>query len=99
NNALVILEAITTACVEDWDDVAEYGAESDDIANALDEAWTEAILTAQLTAEEEIDLKVMLEAWQDEWDCDFSMSLEALRQGWDDPLLQEVLEGNITGQG
>ena len=98
NNALVILEAITTACVEDWDDVEEYGAESCDIANALDEAWTEAILTAQLTAEEEIDLQVMLEAWQDEWDCDFSMSLEALRQGWDDPLLQQVLEGNVTGQ-
>ncbi len=27
NNALVILEAITTACVEDWDDVEEFGAE------------------------------------------------------------------------
>ncbi|MEG3895033.1 MULTISPECIES: SWIM zinc finger family protein [unclassified Microcoleus] len=99
NNALVILEAITTACVEDWNDVEEFGAENYEIANALDEAWTEAILTAQLTAEEEIDLQVMLEAWQDEWDCDFSMSLEALRQGWDDPLLQQVLEGNITGQG
>ncbi|EGK88847.1 SWIM zinc finger domain-containing protein [Microcoleus vaginatus PCC 9802] len=99
NNALVILEAITTACVEDWDDVEEFGAENYEIANALNEAWTEAILTAQLTAEEEIDLQVMLEAWQDEWNCDFSMSLEALRQGWDDPLLQQVLEGNITGSG
>ncbi|MEG4989525.1 SWIM zinc finger domain-containing protein [Microcoleus sp. BR0-C5] len=98
NNALVILQAITAACVEDWDDVEEYGAESSDIANALDEAWTEAILTAELTAEEEIDLQVMLEAWQDEWDCDFTMSLKALRQGWDDPLIQQVLQGNITGQ-
>ncbi|MGB7892113.1 MAG: SWIM zinc finger domain-containing protein, partial [Microcoleus sp.] len=98
NNALVILQAITAACVKDWDDVEEYGAESSDIANALDEAWTEAILTAELTAEEEIDIQGMLEAWQDEWDCDFSMSLKALRQGWDDPLIQEVLQGNITGQ-
>ncbi|HSF75359.1 MAG TPA: SWIM zinc finger family protein [Microcoleus sp.] len=98
NNALVILEAITTACVEDWDDVEEFGADNSEIANALDEAWTEAILTAQLTAEEEIDLQVMLEAWQDEWDCDFTMSLKALRQGWDDPLIQQVLQGNITGQ-
>ncbi|MEG3882373.1 SWIM zinc finger family protein [Microcoleus sp. herbarium7] len=99
NNALIILEAITEACVQDWDDVLEYGIENSGIASALNEAWTAAILTAELTAEEEIDLQAMLEAWQDEWDCDFSMSLEALRQGWDDPLLLDVLEGNVTGQG
>ncbi|MCC3448315.1 MAG: SWIM zinc finger domain-containing protein [Microcoleus sp. PH2017_39_LGB_O_B] len=98
-NALVILEAITSGCVDDWDDVAEYGCESYEITNALDEAWTEAILTAELTAEEEIDFEVMLEGWKDEWDCDFSMSLEALRQGWDYPPLQQILEGNLTGQG
>ena len=99
NNALIILEAITEACVQDWDDVLEYGIENDEIASALNEAWTAAILTAEVTAEEEIDLRVMLEGWQDEWSCDFSMSLEALRQGWDDPLLLDVLAGNVTGQG
>lgn len=98
-NALVILEAITSGCVDDWDDVEEYGFESYEITNALDEAWTAAILTADLTAEEEIDFEVMLEGWKDEWDCDFSMSLEALRQGWDYPPLQQILEGNLTGQG
>ncbi len=98
-NALVILEAITAGCIDDWDNVEEYGIESYEVANALDEAWTEAILTAELTAEEEIDFQVLLEGWNDEWDCDFSMSLEALRQGWDYPPLQQVLEGNITGQG
>ncbi|WP_293128131.1 SWIM zinc finger domain-containing protein [Microcoleus sp. bin38.metabat.b11b12b14.051] len=98
-NALVILEAITSGCVDDWHDVEEYGFESSQITNALDEAWTEAILTAELTAEEEIDFQVMLEGWNDEWDCDFSMSLEALRQGWDYPPLQQILEGNINGEG
>ncbi|MEG4999361.1 SWIM zinc finger family protein [Microcoleus sp. B4-D4] len=98
-NALVILEAITAGCVDDWDDVEEYGFESYEITNALDEAWTTAILTAELTAEEEIDFQVMLEGWNDEWDCDFSMSLEALRQGWDYPPLQQILEGNLTGSG
>ncbi|MEG5056473.1 SWIM zinc finger family protein [Microcoleus sp. A2-C5] len=97
-NALVILEAITSGCVDDWDDVEEYGFESYEITNALDEAWTAAILTAELTAEEKIDFQVMLEGWNDEWDCDFSMSLEALRQGWDYPPLQQILEGNLTGQ-
>ncbi|MGB3266898.1 MAG: SWIM zinc finger domain-containing protein [Microcoleus sp.] len=98
-NALVILEAITTGCVEDWNEAAEYGIESYGINSPLDEAWTEAILTAELTGEEQIDLQVMLEGWNDEWDCDFSMSLEALRQGWDYPPLQQILEGNLTGQG
>ncbi len=98
-NALVILEAITAGCVDNWDDAAEYGFESDEITNALDEAWTAAILTAELTAEEEIDFQVILEGWNDEWDCDFSMTLEALRQGWDYPPLQQILEGNLTGQG
>ncbi|MEG5140381.1 MULTISPECIES: SWIM zinc finger family protein [unclassified Microcoleus] len=98
-NALVILEAITAGCVDDWDDVEEYGFESYEITNALDEAWTAAILTAELTAEEKIDFQVMLEGWNDEWDCDFSMSLEALRQGWDYPPLQQILEGNLTGSG
>jgi uncharacterized Zn finger protein len=98
-NALVILEAITAGCVEDWDDVEEYVYDGSRITNALDEAWTEAILTAELTAEEEIDFQVMLEGWNDEWDCDFSMSLEALRQGWDYPPLQQILEGNLTGSG
>ena len=99
NNALIVLEAITEACVQDWNDVLEYGIENDEIAGTLNEAWTAAILTAKVTAEEEIDLRVRLEAWQDEWSCDFSMSLEALRQGWDDPLLLDVLQGNVTGQG
>jgi len=98
-NALVILEAITAGCVEDWDDVEEYVYDGSRITNALDEAWTEDILTAELTAEEEIDFQVMLEGWNDEWDCDFSMSLEALRQGWDYPPLQQILEGNLTGSG
>jgi len=98
-NALVILEAITAGCIDDWDNVEEYGIESYEVANALDEAWTEAILTAELTAEEEIDFQVLLEGWNDEWDCDFSMSLEALRQGWDYPPLEQILEGNLTGSG
>ncbi|PSB25706.1 hypothetical protein C7B69_12310 [filamentous cyanobacterium Phorm 46] len=98
-NSLVILEAITAGCVDDWDDVEEYVYDGSRITNALDEAWTEAILTAELTAEEEIDFQVLLEGWNDEWDCDFSMSLEALRQGWDYPPLQQILEGNLTGSG
>ncbi|MBE9038727.1 SWIM zinc finger family protein [aff. Roholtiella sp. LEGE 12411] len=96
NNAIAILEAITSTCVENWHDVAEYGAENDEIARELNDAWCEAILTAELSLEEKVDVQVNLEAWQDEWDADFRMSLEALRQGWDYLPLVKVLQGNLT---
>ncbi|BAZ32224.1 zinc finger SWIM domain-containing protein [Cylindrospermum sp. NIES-4074] len=99
DNAIAILEAITSTCAENWDDVADYGADNEEIAQELDQAWCEAILTAELTQEEKIDIQVNLETWQDEWNADFAMSLEALRQGWDDPELVQVLLGNITNRG
>ncbi|MBW4563818.1 MAG: SWIM zinc finger domain-containing protein [Mojavia pulchra JT2-VF2] len=99
NNAIAILEAITSACVENWDDVAEYGADNDEIVQELNDAWCEAILTAELTPEEKVDIQINLEAWQDEWDADFGLVSEALRQGWDYPPLVQVLQGNITERG
>jgi uncharacterized Zn finger protein len=59
----------------------------------------EVILFADLTDGQQTDLSVMLEEWQDLLGSDFSMSLEALRQGWDYPPLQQVLQGHITRQG
>ncbi len=59
----------------------------------------EAILTAELTPEEKVDIQVNLETWQDEWNVDFDLASGALRQGWDDPLLVQVLQGNISEMG
>ncbi|MBH8563924.1 SWIM zinc finger domain-containing protein [Nostoc sp. CENA67] len=98
-SAIAILETITSACVENWDYVAEYGADNDEIVEELNDAWCEAILTAELSPEEKVDIQVNLETWQDEWNADFAMSLEALHQGWDEPALLSVLEGNITPRG
>ncbi|MDZ8224346.1 SWIM zinc finger family protein [Nostoc sp. ChiVER01] len=98
-NAIAILEAITSTCVENWDDVAEYGAENDELIEELNNAWCEAILSAELTPEEKVDIQINLEAWQDEWNADFGMIMEALRQGWDYPPLVQVLQGNITERG
>ncbi|MEH1969732.1 SWIM zinc finger family protein [Nostoc sp.] len=98
-NAIAILEAITSTCVENWDDVAEYGAENDEIVEELNNAWCEAILCAELTPEEKVDIQINLEAWQDEWNADFGLVMEALRQGWDYPPLVQVLQGNITERG
>ncbi|MFW9262531.1 SWIM zinc finger family protein [Nostoc sp. CALU 546] len=98
-NAIAILEAITSTCVENWDDVAEYGAENDELVEELNHAWCEAILSTELTPEEKVDIQINLEAWQDDWNVDFGLVMEALRQGWDYPPLLEVLQGNITERG
>jgi len=73
--------------VDEWDDISDYGATLS-IAESLNEAWTEAILSAELSPPEAVDLQVMLAEWQDALDGDFSMSLAALQQGWTDPELQ-----------
>jgi len=99
NNAIAILEAITSTCAENWDEVSEYGADNDEIAWELNLAWCEVILSSELTSAEKVDVQVSLEAWQDEWNADFSMSLDALRQGWDDSHLLRVLQGDIAEMG
>jgi uncharacterized Zn finger protein len=99
NNALAILQAITETCIKHWDNVDDYGGDSYEIVAALNEAWTEAILCAELTEKQQIELRENLQQWQDEWNADFAMSLEALRQGWDYPPLQLVLQGNISERG
>jgi uncharacterized Zn finger protein len=97
--AIAVLEAITSTCIENWYEVAEYGADHDEIAWELNLAWCEAILCGELTPEEKVDIQVNLEVWQDEWDVDFGLSLEALLQGWDYPPLVQVLQGQISEKG
>jgi uncharacterized Zn finger protein len=98
-NALVALEAITRACADHWEEVAEYGADSDEVVADLDQAWTEAILSTDLAPAEKTALQQHLSDWQEELGGSFAMSLEALRQGWDCPPLQRVLQGHITDSG
>jgi uncharacterized Zn finger protein len=93
NDALVILTAITAACVEDWDEVSDYGVEGDDLIALLDPVWAAAVLTAELSSVEAIDLQVNLEEWQDQLGGEFEIAAEALRQGWDTPELVAILQG------
>lgn len=98
NNAMAILETITATYAEEWEELIDYGGDSYSIAEPLDRAWTEAILSAQMSQAEIVDLQVMLESWEDEISADFSMSLEALRQGWDYEPLQQIMLGDDTIQ-
>lgn len=99
SNALAVLEAITSSCVDYWEDVEQYGADNEEIVEELNDAWCEAVLSLDLTREEKADLQVNLEGWQNEWNADFSLVSEALRQGWNYPPLLQVLQGNITNSG
>lgn len=93
NDALVILTAITEACLEDWDEVSDYGGEGDELIRLLDPVWAAAVLTAELSSVEAIDLQVNLEEWQDRLGGEFEIAAEALRQGWDSPELLAILQG------
>lgn len=103
NNALIILGAIVQAYVQDWMNLDGSSGESGVFFEELDDALTEAILSAELTASESQQWQKELKNWQKEVDDygvdSFEMSLTALAQGWDYPPLREVLEGNITEWG
>lgn len=58
----------------------------------LDAVWTEALLSTALSEEETLSWQEKIESWSDSLGC-FAMAIEALRQGWDYPPLQRVLQG------
>jgi uncharacterized Zn finger protein len=95
-NALILLEAIASACAADWDRVEQYGIDSDEIITALDEAIAAAILSDSLSSSEVKQWRSRLEILQEEWSTEFPLSLESLTQGWDDPDLVEALKGTLT---
>lgn len=92
-NAIAILTAITETCADEWDEICDYGGDSFPITESLNEAWAEAILSAEFDSADKVDLGALLSEWQDALETDFSLSLAALQQGWDDPQLQRVLQG------
>lgn len=103
NNALIILGAIVRAYVQDWMNLDGSSGESGAFFEELDDALTEAILSAELTASESQQWQKELKNWQKEVDDygvdSFEMSLTALQQGWDYLPLREVLHGNVTELG
>jgi uncharacterized Zn finger protein len=98
-NAIAVLEGITQGCVDGWEEVNDYGADSDEILARLDYAWTQAILITELTDERQTQLRSQLQAWQSQWGQELSMAMAALEQGWSYPPLLRVLNGEITKSG
>jgi uncharacterized Zn finger protein len=81
DNAITILEAIISACIEEWDDLEDYGDINDDLSARIDRVLTAAILSKEFNPQEKQDLREKIEQWQHEWNADFEMSLVALQQG------------------
>src|SRR2546422_1043752 len=85
-----------------YDEEGELGS----LVEHLNEWWTEALLTADLTPDERQDWAESLREWQQTiedsdkiYDQSLKMAVTAAEQGWDYPPLVRVLQGEITQQG
>lgn len=103
DNALIIMGAITRAYVRDWVNLDGSSGESGIFFEELDDAITETILSAELSAKDHQQWQRQLNAWRTEVEDygidSFEMSLAALAQGWHYPPLQQILTGETTEPG
>lgn len=103
SNALIILGAIARAYVQNWMNLDGSSGESGLFFDELNDAITEAILSAELSKSDRAHWQSELEKWRSQIDDygveSFAMSLTALAQGWEYRPLQEVLQGEITELG
>ena len=102
--ALTILEAITEEYMSEWENLDDSDGEASGFFSDLGTAWTEAILSSDLTREEREQWADQFAAWQaelDDYGVDeaFDAPQTAALDGWDYPALKRVLQGTITEQG
>src|ERR1700680_2822523 len=102
--ALKVLEAITEEYLGEWENLDDSDGEASGFFSDLGPAWTEAILSADLSREEREKWADRLATWQEELDKygvdeAFDAPQTAALDGWDYPPLQRVLQGAITEQG
>jgi uncharacterized Zn finger protein len=102
--ALAVLEAITEEYMSEWENLDDSDGEASGFFSDLGTAWTEAVLSADLTSEEREGWADQFAAWQEELDDygvdeAFDAAETAVLDGWDYPPLQRVLQGIITEQG
>lgn len=98
--ALDILNAMTDECLENWQAIMEdeEGETLSYVQEELGPAWTEAILSANLTPSEREGWEAKLDAWESDLgeyagSESFEVALKALEEGWDTPELQRILQG------
>ena len=102
-NALIILDVLTDGYIEDWEILDDSNGEASGFFANLGALWTEAILTADLSAPERKSWARKLAAWQeylDDYGVDeaFDAAQAAAIQGWDYPPLVRALQGESINQ-
>src|SRR5260370_38432469 len=88
----------------EWEDLEDWDGEVSGFFSERGTAWTEAILSADLTREERAQWADQFAAWQaelDDYGVDeaFDTSQTAAFDGWDYPPLKRVFQGTINEQG
>jgi uncharacterized Zn finger protein len=100
-SALAVLQGVTEAYITDWINLDDSDGELGAYFEYLGALWTEAILTADLTAAERKTWAKRLSKWQDEVseygiDEAFQAAETAAEQGWDYPPLLRILRGEVV---
>jgi uncharacterized Zn finger protein len=112
HSALAVLAALTASYIDEgrtlFDEIEEmYGSiegSASEFFGELAEAWAEALLSAELSAEERDEWGEQLAGWNDEADDlgvgeAFEIAVTAAEQGWEYPPLKRVLAGTIDEHG
>lgn len=100
-DALLLLEAITEEYSNAWYEIDDSDGDLGAFFEDLAEAWAEALLSVDLTAAERQAWSKKLAGWQREAEDygvgdEFEIARIAAEQGWDEPALQDVLQGKMA---
>ena len=100
-NAIAILAAVIDAYRESWMNLDGSSGESGNLFYELDEAFAEALLSAAIATDDQLKWQETIEIWEDDAadygiNAAFAKSQAALVQGWDDPELLAILQGETT---
>ncbi|MEJ2737357.1 MAG: SWIM zinc finger family protein [Anaerolineae bacterium] len=103
-NALVILEAVADEYVDTWSEFDDSDGDLGAFFGELGCMFAEALLSADLSPAERKSWAAKLSDWQAEIDAygideGFDAAIGAAELGWDHPLLQRALAGQVTELG
>ncbi len=96
--ALLTLQAVTDVCTTQGMHLNDIHSEVSRFFQDLASAWTEVLLMIDLTAKERTRWAKQITPWQKrltEWSnpAFFDAPQAAIREGWDDAALQDILQG------
>ena len=103
-NALLVLEAITEVYVDRWTEFDDSNGDLGDLFTDLGLLFAEAMLSADLSAEERRSWAEKLATWRREVEDygigeGFDVAIAAATQGWDYTPLKQAMQGEITEKG